>query len=70
MTENALYTVGNAALTAHNARNLGIKAIAKRTAKDAGKAVLEDYPSRPSHPDSQFKPPPGGPEANQRPNLQ
>ncbi|XP_052251062.1 spartin-like [Dreissena polymorpha] len=41
-TENTLYSVGNIAMTAHNANNLGVKAIAKRAAKDAGKAVLSD----------------------------
>ena len=29
-------------MTAYNADNLGIKAIAKRAAKDTGKAVLQD----------------------------
>ncbi|KAL4229931.1 Spartin [Mactra antiquata] len=42
LTENALYATGNLALTAHNANNLGIKAVAKRAAKDTGKAVLND----------------------------
>ncbi len=42
-TENALYATGNLGLTVNNARNLGVKALAKRTAKDTGKAVLEDY---------------------------
>ena len=42
-TENALYATGNLGLTVNNARNLGIKAIAKRAAKDTGKAVVEDY---------------------------
>ncbi|XP_071087210.1 spartin-like [Haliotis cracherodii] len=41
-TENTLYSVGNVAMTAYNADNLGIKAITKRAAKDAGKAVLHD----------------------------
>ena len=40
---NALFSVGNLALTTHNVQSLGVKAIAKRTAKDAGKAVLKDY---------------------------
>ena len=42
-TENALYATGNLGLTVNNARNLGVKAIAKRAAKDTGKAVVEDY---------------------------
>ncbi len=42
-TENALYATGNLGLTVNNARNLGVKALAKRAAKDTGKAVVEDY---------------------------
>lgn len=42
LTENTLFAAGNVAMTAHNADNLGIKAIAKRTAKATGKAVLHD----------------------------
>ena len=30
-------------IAAHNFNNLGVKAIAKRAAKDTGKAVMEDY---------------------------
>ena len=30
-------------MTAYNANHLGVKAIAKRAAKDTGKAVLEDF---------------------------
>ena len=30
-------------MTTYNANHLGIKAVAKRAAKDAGKAVLEDF---------------------------
>lgn len=40
---NAVYSVGNLALTTHNVQSLGVKAVAKRTAKDTGKAVLNDY---------------------------
>lgn len=40
---NALFSVGNLALTTHNVQSLGVKAVAKKTAKDAGKAVLQDY---------------------------
>ncbi|KAF8782242.1 spartin-like isoform X2 [Argiope bruennichi] len=40
---NAVYSIGNLALTTHNVQSLGVKAVAKRTAKDAGKAVLKDY---------------------------
>ncbi|KAL3878358.1 hypothetical protein ACJMK2_030719 [Sinanodonta woodiana] len=42
LTENALYAAGNIAMTAHNAKNLGVKAIAKRAAKNAGTVLLED----------------------------
>ena len=38
-----MYATGNLGLTVNNARNLGVKAIAKRAAKDTGKAVVEDY---------------------------
>ena len=30
-------------MAAYNVDNLGVKAIAKRAAKDTGKAVIEDY---------------------------
>lgn len=40
---NAVFSIGNLALTTHNVQSFGVKAIAKRTAKDAGKAVLKDY---------------------------
>ncbi|XP_003741854.1 spartin [Galendromus occidentalis] len=45
---DALYSVGNLALTANNVTNLGVRGIAKRTAKDAGKAVLEEYVTKTS----------------------
>ncbi|XP_054721908.1 spartin-like [Uloborus diversus] len=40
---NAVFSIGNLALTTHNLHSLGPKSVAKRTAKDAGKAVLKDY---------------------------
>ena len=43
LTEHTLYSAGNIAMTAYNANHLGVKAIAKRAAKDTGKAVLEDF---------------------------
>ena len=43
LTENTLFTAGNLGVAAHNFNNLGVKAIAKRAAKDTGKAVMEDY---------------------------
>lgn len=55
-TENTLYTVGNVAMTAYNANHLGVKAIAKRAAKETGKEVLRGYVDKsnqkqpPSHP--------------------
>lgn len=59
LTENTMYTAGHVAVAAYNVDNLGIKAIAKRTAKETGKAVLQDL-----HSDGQAKkggshPPPG-----------
>ena len=42
LTEHTLFSAGNIAMTAYNANHLGVKAIAKRAAKDTGKAVLED----------------------------
>ncbi|XP_076468252.1 spartin-like [Babylonia areolata] len=42
LAENTVYAAGNIAMTAYNADNLGIKAIAKRAAKDTGKAMLQD----------------------------
>lgn len=48
---NAVYSVGNLALTTHNVQSLGVKAVAKRTAKDTGKAVLDDYVKRVKDPE-------------------
>ncbi|XP_041358797.1 spartin-like isoform X2 [Gigantopelta aegis] len=42
LTENTLYSVGNVAMTTHHIKNLGIKAVAKRAAKETGKAVIND----------------------------
>ncbi|XP_013404319.1 spartin-like [Lingula anatina] len=42
-TEHSLYTAGHIVMTGYNVKEMGIKAIAKRAAKDTGKAVLEDY---------------------------
>lgn len=58
-TEHALYATGNIAMTAHNANNLGVKAIAKRAAKDTGKAVLNDLAEqRKMKKDTPDRPPP------------
>jgi hypothetical protein len=35
--------MGNAAVAGYNASSLTVKGISKRAAKNAGKAVLEDY---------------------------
>jgi hypothetical protein len=43
VTGDTLYTVGNAVVATHNVNALTVKGIAKRTAKDTGKAVIEDY---------------------------
>ena len=34
--------MGNIGLSAHNFNNIGVKAIAKRTAKDTGKVVVRE----------------------------
>ncbi|XP_053389247.1 spartin-like [Mercenaria mercenaria] len=57
-TGNALYATGNIGMTAYNANHLGVKAIAKRAAKDTGKAVLEDLSDKSKTPPQ--KPPPPG----------
>ncbi|CAH1267938.1 SPG20 [Branchiostoma lanceolatum] len=42
VADDAVNTVGNAGLAWHYMDDIGIKAILKRTAKDAGKAAIED----------------------------
>lgn len=42
-TEDTLYTVGGIGMTAYNASHLGVKAIAKRAAKDTAKMTIQDY---------------------------
>ena len=42
MTENTLYSGGNLALTVHHSSSMGATAIAKRVAKDTGRAVADD----------------------------
>ena len=66
MTENSLYAAGAVGMTAYNASALGIKAIAKRTAKDMGKATVEHMekdsrakqrrPSEDDEDDSEYQP--------------
>jgi len=41
LTGNCLYAVGGAAMAGYNLSAIGVKAIAKRTAKDMGKATIE-----------------------------
>ncbi|XP_064607726.1 spartin-like [Liolophura sinensis] len=41
--DHTLYATGNLAMTGYNVNHLGVKAIAKRAAKDTGKAVLLDH---------------------------
>jgi spartin len=43
LTEDTLHATGGIAVTAYNVSSLGVKAIAKRAAKDAGAAVVQDY---------------------------
>ncbi|XP_015921418.1 spartin isoform X2 [Parasteatoda tepidariorum] len=48
---DAVSSIGNLALTTHNVQSLGVKSIAKKTAKDTGKAILKDYSERVNLPD-------------------
>ena len=43
LTDNSLATVGNIGVSAHNFNHLGVKALAKRTAKDTSKVVIRDF---------------------------
>lgn len=45
VVDHAIYSVGNVALTTNSVRSLGVRGIAKRTAKETGKAILEEYVS-------------------------
>ncbi|GAB6023952.1 hypothetical protein CHUAL_008682 [Chamberlinius hualienensis] len=47
-TGDGLHTVGNVAYTAYNVNNMGIKAIAKKTATDTGKALIQQHKNPPS----------------------
>ncbi|XP_076447136.1 spartin-like [Babylonia areolata] len=42
LAENTVYTAGNVAMVAYNTESLAVKAIIKRTAKNAGAAVVYD----------------------------
>lgn len=41
-SENAMYAVGQTAMVGHNVSSLGVKGVAKRAAKDTGKALVQD----------------------------
>ncbi|CAN7998544.1 unnamed protein product [Ixodes hexagonus] len=45
VVDHAIYSVGNVALTTNSVRGLGVRGLAKRTAKETGKAILEEYVS-------------------------
>lgn len=45
VVDHAIYSVGNVALTTNSVNSLGIRGLAKRTAKETGKAILEEYVS-------------------------
>ncbi|XP_005106504.1 spartin [Aplysia californica] len=49
LTENAVYTAGSALQCVYNRKCLGAKAVAKRVARDTGKAVVEDINKSPQH---------------------
>lgn len=42
-TDNAMNSAINVGVTAFNINNLGIKAVVKKTAKETGHAVLDEY---------------------------
>ena len=42
LAEDSMYTAGNTIMTVYNTGGIGVKAVAKRAAKDTGRAVLED----------------------------
>jgi len=60
VTDAALSTVGNSYLTVYNAGALGPKGIAKRTAKDAGKAMVGVDPQKIAEQANQAQDAPGG----------
>lgn len=43
MTGDTLYAVGQTAMAGHNLSSLGVKGVAKRAAKETGKALVTDY---------------------------
>uniref|UniRef100_T1J0J2 MIT domain-containing protein n=1 Tax=Strigamia maritima TaxID=126957 RepID=T1J0J2_STRMM len=48
VTDNAVRTMGNIAMTAYNLNTVGVKSIAKRTAKSTGKALVEEFEEKKS----------------------
>ncbi|XP_076046807.1 spartin isoform X2 [Oratosquilla oratoria] len=46
LADNTLYAIGQTAMTGHNVASLGVKGIAKKTAKDTGKALVYRYDSK------------------------
>ncbi|XP_042231033.1 protein spartin-like isoform X2 [Homarus americanus] len=46
LADNTLYAVGQTAWAGHNIASLGVKGIAKRTAKDTGKALIHQHESK------------------------
>ncbi|CAG0917087.1 unnamed protein product [Notodromas monacha] len=45
-TDNALSTMGYAAMTTYNVGNLGVKGVAKQAAKNTGKVIIENHQQR------------------------
>lgn len=45
VVDHAMYSVGNVALATNSIRSLGIRGLAKRTAKETGKSILQEYVS-------------------------
>ncbi len=58
LTDNSLHTATNIGFTAYNMKHIGVKAIAKRTAKDTGKALMKDYETNPVNKNQTQPPPP------------
>lgn len=46
LADNTLYAVGQTAMAGHNITSLGVKGVAKRAAKDTGKALLHQHEAK------------------------
>ncbi|KAK4313193.1 hypothetical protein Pmani_015455 [Petrolisthes manimaculis] len=46
LADNTLYAVGQTAMVGHNLTSLGVKGVAKRAAKDTGKAILHQHEAK------------------------